>query len=130
MNHLRLTLMAIAFAAFAVPASAVAQGSTFTVDATLARRGKAVWANTGCMICHRINDGRSAGPDLGGLYERRTAEWVKRFIKNTPEMLETDSIAIALLDDFKKIKMPQVKLSDRDIDAVMHFIAQEDAATR
>jgi hypothetical protein len=40
-------------------------------------------------------------------------------------MLETDSIAKALLDDFKKMKMPQVKLTDNDIQAVLHYIAQE-----
>jgi protein SCO1/2 len=69
--------------------------------------------------------GRSAGPDLAGLFERRTLDWATRFLKNTPEMLETDSIAKALLDDFKKMKMPQVKLTDNDIQAVLHYIAQE-----
>jgi cytochrome c551/c552 len=124
MHHFRLTLAAAAVVALGLPAQASAQNG-MTVDASLAKRGKTVWQNTGCMICHRIHGGRSAGPDLAGLFERRTLDWATRFLKNTPEMLETDSIAKALLDDFKKMKMPQVKLTDNDIQAVLHYIAQE-----
>ena len=129
MYSLRLPLVTLGALVSGFSGSAAAQ-SEFAVDERLARRGKAVWANTGCMICHRINAGRSAGPDLGGLFERRNAEWVARFLKNTEEMLETDSIARDLLVEFKKTKMPQVKLSDSDIQAVMHFIAQEGQAVK
>ena len=130
MNAHRLSLTVgavIAAIALALPASAAAQNGSFAVDDALAKRGKKVWENTGCMICHRIGTGRSAGPDLEGLFDRRTADWVTRFLTNTNEMLESDPIAMALLEDFKKIKMPQVRLNDRDIQAVMHYMAQEDA---
>jgi hypothetical protein len=125
MNLPRLSFTALALA-LALPAGAAAQGS-FTVDEALAKRGKKVWENTGCMICHRFGARAGSGPDMNGLFERRSAEWVTRFLKNTTEMLESDSIAIALYEDFKRIKMPQIKLTDSDIQAVMHYIAQEGA---
>jgi mono/diheme cytochrome c family protein len=127
MESLRVTLTTLAAIALGFAGSAAAQDG-FAVDERRARRGKAVWSNTGCVICHRIGTGRSAGPDLAGLFQRRTADWVTRFLENTEEMLETDSIARDLLVEYKKTKMPQVKLSDSDIQAVMHFIAQEGQA--
>lgn len=127
MSHFRLPLIAVAICALGLPVSAAAQGG-FAVDERLAKRGKTVWENTGCMICHRIGAGRSAGPDLGGLFERRTADWVTRFLTNTSEMLETDSIAQELFVEYKKTRMPNVKLSASDVQAVMHYLAREGGA--
>ena len=124
MNRLRLSFASAVVFALGFPVFALAQGG-LTVDEKLAKRGKTVWENKGCMICHRIGGGRSAGPDLAGMFERRTVDWLTRFLKNTSEMLESDSIAQELLVEYKKTKMPNMKLNDSDIDAVLHYIAQE-----
>jgi mono/diheme cytochrome c family protein len=76
------------------------------------------------MICHTIGGGKGAGPDLIAVHERRSIDWLTRWLKNTTEMLETDSIAKAMLVEHRNIKMPQVKLSDADINAVLHYIAE------
>ena len=52
------------------------ESETFVVDKSLAKAGKNVWSAKGCMGCHMIGK-KLAAPDLNGLYERRTAEWVK-----------------------------------------------------
>src|SRR6185369_7041577 len=59
----------------------------FRVDAGLAHQGEAIYTNNGCYMCHRIGDGRAAGPDLFGVTERRTIEWMTNFLKDTEGML-------------------------------------------
>jgi hypothetical protein len=46
------------------------------------------------------------------------------WLKNTTEMLQRDPIAQAMLVQYKNIKMPQVQMSDTDINAVLHYIAE------
>ena len=112
------------FAAAMVGISSVATAQ-MTVNADLAKRGKTLWQNRGCSGCHSIGKGRMAGPDLLGVTDRRQAEWLRRWLKNTDEMLANDSLAQALLADAKGIKMPNLKLTDPDIDALLNYIAQE-----
>jgi cytochrome c2 len=108
----------------------VAQAQGVTVDANLAKKGKNVFVNRGCSTCHSIGKGVLAGPDLAGLTQRREMDWIKRWLKNTTEMLASDSIAQAMLAEAKGVKMPQVKLSDAEIDQLIHYIAQESAKVR
>ncbi len=130
MMHLtKATLGMAAIVALSLPAQAAAQGGGFTVDATKAAAGMKAWKKFGCQACHGF--GRVlAGPDLAGVHERRSMEWINRWMKNTTEMLTTDSIAMDLLAKAKGVKMPQLKVSDADIDNLVHFMAQESAKVR
>lgn len=122
----------IAKPAFAQDKSSEAapQSAEFVVDKTLAKTGKNVWAAKGCMGCHTIGKGQMAAPDLNGLYERRTVEWIKTWLKDPTPMFETDETAKAMLKEWNGLKMPNMKLSDADIDAVMHYIASEQKANK
>ena len=42
-------------------------------------------------------------------------------------MLTSDSLAMAMLAEYKNVKMPNMKLTDADIDALIHYIADETA---
>jgi cytochrome c2 len=129
MMHLtKATLGMAAIVALSLPAQAAAQGG-FTVDDGKAQVGKKTWVKFGCQGCHKIG-GRSAGPDLAGVLERRSVEWLTRWLKNTTEMLTTDSVAMAMLKEWKGYKMPQMKVSDADIDNLLHYIGQESAKVR
>jgi cbb3-type cytochrome oxidase cytochrome c subunit len=101
------------------------QGSALTVDPALAKKGRSMFANKGCNGCHSIGGGKRAGPDLAGVSERRDPEWLRRFLKDPAPMFESDSLAKALLAEHKNVKMPNMKLSDGDIDALLHYIAEE-----
>jgi cytochrome c551/c552 len=102
---------------------ASAQGG-MRVDPNLASRGKVVYERNGCYVCHGI--GRLlAGPDLAGVTERRETGWLRRWLKETNAMIDTDPQAKAMVEQFRGIKMPQIKLSDSDVDAILHYIAQE-----
>lgn len=127
MNRLTKSALALA-AAFAVgpPVTAVAQEGAFAVDEALATRGKAIWSKNGCAGCHGFGK-KMAGPDLAGVHERRSPEWLRRWLKDTKAMLESDSLARVLLAESKGAKMPQFKLTDPDVDALVHYMAQETA---
>ena len=123
----RLTVVAGAAALFgALPLSlAHSQGSGFTVDAALAKKGKSLFANKGCVTCHSIGQGVRAGPDLLGVTDRRDHTWLKNWLKDPATMLQNDSIAMAMLAAAKGVKMPNVKLTEQEIDALLHYMAQE-----
>jgi len=109
----RLTVIAGAVAMLgALPLSlAQGQGSGLTVDATLAKLGKTTFSNKGCVTCHSIGQGVRAGPDLLGVTERRSLDWLKSWLKDPATMLQTDSAAMAMLAAAKGVKMPNVKLT-------------------
>jgi hypothetical protein len=45
-------------------------------------------------------------------------------------MLASDTLAQRLLAEAKGVKMPNVKLQDREIDALIHYMAQESGKQR
>src|SRR6266576_5460739 len=114
-----------AAALFLSGAVARAQGSSMTVNPTLAQRGKSLFTSKGCTGCHTIGKGRGAGPDLLGITDRRSAEWLKRWLHAPEAMYESDSVAKGLLADAKGIKMPNLHLNDTDIEALINYLAQE-----
>lgn len=118
---LHLSLAVVAAFAFAAPAAA--QGSN-TVDAALAKKGKTLFSNRGCNACHTFGK-KLAGPDLVGATERRDREWLRRWLLHTDEMLQSDSIAQALLAEYQNVKMPNLHLSEAEVDALLNYIQQE-----
>jgi len=124
MIRTRLAVFGVVVAAIA-GVSTAAQAQGMSVDEALAKRGKTLWQNRGCAACHSIGKGRLAGPDLVGVTDRRSVDWLKRWLGNTTEMLATDSIAQALLAEAKGVKMPNLKLSDAESTALLNYIAQE-----
>src|SRR5687768_10161058 len=89
--------------------------------AALAKKGKTLFANRGCSACHAIGK-TLAGPDLAGVTSRRTREWLDKFLADPGGMLATDSTAMALLQEFNGIKMPNMKLTPADIEALLAHI--------
>ena len=92
------------------------------VDASLVTQGESVYTRNGCYMCHRIGDGRAAGPDLFGVTERRTVDWLANFLKNTGTMLATDPIAQALLKEYNHQRMPDFTFTDPQIQALIHYL--------
>ncbi len=86
------------------------------------KRGKSLFESKGCNGCHSIGGGRRAGPDLKGVTERRSREWLQKWIKDPDAMLASDSTAKQLLAEAKGIKMVNAHLSDADINALIDFL--------
>lgn len=94
-------------------------------DAALAKRGQSLFNNRGCVGCHSIGQGKRSGPDLAGVTGRRELDWVRRFVKNPTPMFDSDSLAKALLAQYNNTRMPNLRLKDDEVEAVLHYIAQE-----
>lgn len=104
------------------PGSATSMG-------TDAQAGMLVWRDKGCSGCHGF--GRVlAGPDMAGVLDRRDNAWVRKWLKETNTMLESDPQAVAMLKDWKGVRMPEIRLTDRQIDALFAFFAAETARVR
>ncbi len=94
---------------------------------------------TRCAACHTIGNvtrtvagggaidtGESLGPDLLGVAERRSRDWLVRWIKNPKQLLEDeDPIALALYAEYDNIIMPNFHLSDIEIDALLDYMGSE-----
>lgn len=126
------TVVVVAVAATAVfsPAGRVAaqdpgSASELSIDENLVKKGKTLWTQRACSGCHSIGKGKLAGPDLAHLTDRRSVDWVKKWLGNTTSMLESDETAKALLAEYNNTKMPDFKMKEEDAMAVLHYIAKE-----
>ncbi|MBI4421464.1 MAG: cytochrome c [Gemmatimonadetes bacterium] len=109
--------------ATAVVPQARAQGPS--TDPKLAEQGKSLFQRRGCAACHAIGKkGRMAGPDLLGVTVRRDPDWLRRFLKAPEQVLANDSIGRALLKEYGGVKMPNVKLTDAEVEALLGYLAQ------
>jgi mono/diheme cytochrome c family protein len=91
----------------------------------MAKRGQSLFGNRGCAGCHSIGQGKRSGPDLAGVTERRDLGWLHRWLKNPTVMFESDSTAKALLAQYNNTRMPNLRLKDDEVEALLHYIAQE-----
>lgn len=133
-----LRLHLSAFAIIALSACASGGGSSSNargeiagkpVDPTLVELGEKVWADKACHACHAFG-GRLGAPDLAGIMERRDHDWLRAWMKSTDSMLVADPQAIAMMKDWHNARMPNMHLTDRQIEALFHYMAQRTAEVR
>lgn len=81
---------------------------------------------TRCASCHTIGGGDGLGPDLLAVSSRRSPEWLARWIREPDRMLaEGDPVATAQMAQYRGLPMPNLKLADQDVAALMRFIDME-----
>jgi cytochrome c2 len=84
---------------------------------------------TACSSCHTIKGGRLIGPDLTGIYDKRENEWLVSFIRSSLTMIKAgDPDAVAVFNEYNKIPMPDNNMTDAQINSIIDFIRQTDAA--
>src|SRR5687767_4981402 len=127
MKRIMIGGFAVLALAYAAPASAqeTPATKTYDVDSGKAKAGAKVFNVKGCMACHTIGKGRLAGPDLAGLLERRDVGWVQKWLKDPAPMFESDSIAIAMLKEYKGVKMPNMKLTDEQVEQLIYYMVEQ-----
>jgi cytochrome c551/c552 len=94
-------------------------------DSTLAENGEALFSSKACIGCHSVGQGKRVGPDLVGVLERRSLDWLRRWVKDPATMLKTDSLAKALLAQSNNVPMPTMKLTDEEVEALLQYVARE-----
>lgn len=75
-----------------------------------------------CAGCHEIGK-TLTGPDLKDIQEKRTKEWLIRFIRNSSALIQgNDPDAVKIFNDYKQVNMPASNLSDSEIVMILDYI--------
>lgn len=78
---------------------------------------------TKCSGCHTIGGGRLVGPDLQGVTELRDSDWLEDFIQNPEQLFAAgDPIALKLLEEYNNLKMPNLGLSEDEVEDVIEYL--------
>lgn len=81
--------------------------------------------NTYCGACHSIGQGRRVGPDLAGVHDRRSQDWLEKFVKSSQSMIKSgDAEAVAIAAEYNNLVMPDAVISDAQIKAVLSYIKE------
>ena len=88
--------------------------------------GKFLFEDWGCKACHGIgttyNQDPEKGPNLAGVFSRRTEAWIKKFNKNPEAMISSgDKDAIEMSKKYGKT-MKTFKISDSEWGDIYEFI--------
>jgi protein SCO1/2 len=91
-------------------------------------KGQYIFA-THCAACHSIGYGNKIGPDLLGVTSVRDRAWLAHFITEPDKVIaEGDSVAVALFEKYKQVRMPNLRLADEDVGALINFLIAQTAA--
>ena len=86
--------------------------------------GKTIFS-TRCAGCHNVNV-KLTGPALAGVDQRRSIDWIIRFVKSSKTLISSgDKDAVAIYDQFR-IPMPDhPDLTDENIKQIVEYIKSE-----
>jgi protein SCO1 len=78
---------------------------------------------TRCAACHTVGHGDGVGPDLHGISNIRSRTWLTQFIETPDKMVaERDPIATALYNKYNQVQMPNMRLGDPDVAALLAYL--------
>ena len=98
------------------------RNATYAVSENAANKGGYLF-ETRCAACHTIGQGESVGPDLRGVTQRRDRAWLAHFIAAPNELIaQRDPTALALYKTYRELKMPNLRLSDVDVNALIGYL--------
>ena len=84
--------------------------------------GEALFTAKGCNACHTIGGGDLVGPDLAGVTERRTEEWLTNWLTAPDQMLTSDPDAQAMLAKYNNVPMPNLGLTPDEVAALIAYM--------
>lgn len=91
--------------------------------------GQAVFKQK-CAACHEAG-GRSVGPDLAGVVERRGEDWLRRWLRAPDRMIrEKDPVAVELLARHGNVAMPNLDLTEGEIENLVEFMRAAEKVAR
>ena len=71
------------------------------------------------------------GPGLAGVTGHRDRAWLKQWIKEPDRMIaRKDPAAIALYKQYKQINMPNLRLQDSEVEALIAFLETRQGSIR
>lgn len=104
-------------------------GASFEASANDAKKianGKFLFEDWGCKACHGIgttyNQDLEKGPNLTGVFSRRSKDWIKKFVKNPQAMIDAgDKDAVEMSKKYGKT-MKTFKISDDEWEDILKFV--------
>ncbi len=76
-----------------------------------------------CKACHTIGQGKLVGPDLAGVSQRRSLDWIIPFVQSSQTVIKSgDETAVALFEENNKVTMPDNALSRAEVMSVIRYI--------
>ena len=76
-----------------------------------------------CTACHKIG-ARLVGPDLTGVTEKRSDEWLRKFIRSSSSLIKAgDPDAVAIFKEFNGTPMLEFQFSDAELTAVLGYLS-------
>lgn len=80
--------------------------------------------NNNCAACHSTSDETLVGPGLKNISERRSFQWIVKWIHNPQKVLKSnDKYANELFQKFNQAQMPAFSnLSEKDIKDILAYI--------
>jgi len=77
-----------------------------------------------CTACHTIGGGKLVGPDLANVQNKRTDEWIIKFMQSSQNLIKSgDSAAIAVFEQHNKVIMPDQDLNVNQIKSIIDYIS-------
>jgi len=99
------------------------------INDELADKGEELFKTKGCIACHTIGKGKLTGPDLAGVTQRRTLDWIENQILHPEVMVEKDPIAKELLATYL-VKMPNQNVTPQEAHAIIMYLREKDSEAK
>jgi mono/diheme cytochrome c family protein len=95
----------------------------FGVTSGTAQDGSQLF-QTNCAACHKTTAGKLVGPGMAGITEKRSAEWLKTWIKDSQAMIASgDPDAKAISAEYNNMVMPPFpQFTGPEMDALITYL--------
>ena len=109
---------------YVVAAAIFALASAVFAARAIADDGAAIF-NAKCAACHTIGKGKTVGPDLKGITSAEPHDWLVKWISSPSSMVSSGDATAAKLVKQYPLQMPDLGLSQADVEAVLTYISQQ-----
>ncbi len=90
-------------------------------DPAVIARGKEIF-QANCSACHNFRQ-KAIGPNLSGVTTEADADWLFRFIRNAPEMIDGgDARAVKLYEEYQQYMPAFTSIDSSDIMAIVGYL--------